>query len=161
MKELESKAAPAPQNHRALDASQRPAKAPWENKEIFRCVSSAAQDAIIMMDSFGHVTFWNEAAERIFGYSQNEIIGKQLHQMIMPARYFETFDRGFTRFKKTGQGKGIGQTLELAALRKDGLEFPVELSLSAVKLQGEWCAVGIIRDITKRKLIEEKLFKAH
>ncbi|MBC8434153.1 MAG: PAS domain S-box protein [Desulfobacterales bacterium] len=161
MKELESKAAPAPQNHRALDASKRSAKALWENKEIFQCISSAAQDAIIMMDSFGNVAYWNEAAERIFGYSKNEIIGKQLHHMIMPARHLAAFDRAFARFKKTGRGKVIGKTLELAALRKDGLEFPVELSLSAVKLQGEWCAVGIIRDIAKRKLIEEELLKAH
>lgn len=161
MKELKSKAAPAPQNHRALDASQRSAQAMWENKEIFQCISSAAQDAIIMMDDRGKVTFWNEAAEIIFGYSKNEIIGKQLHRIIMPARHLEAFDTEFTRFKKTGRGKAIGKTLELTALRKDGLEFPVELSLSAVKLQGAWCAVGIIRDISKRKLIEEELPKAH
>ena len=161
MKELESKAAPAPQNHQALDTSKRSAKALWENKEIFQSISSAAQDAIIMMDGRGNVTFWNEAAERIFGFAKNEIIGKQLHHMIMPARHLEAFDRGFALFKKSGQGKVIGKTLELAALRKDGLEFPVELSLSAVKLQGEWCAVGIIRDIAQRKLIEEELLKAH
>jgi PAS domain-containing protein len=67
VKEPESKAATAPQNHAALDASQSSAKAPWESKEIFQCISSAAQDAIIMMDGRGNVTFWNEAAERIFG----------------------------------------------------------------------------------------------
>lgn len=161
MKELEGNAAPAPQNHRALDANQRSAQALWENKEIFQCISSAAQDAIIMMDDRGHVTFWNEAAETIFGYSKNEIIGKQLRHIIMPARHLEAFDRGFARFKKTGRGKAIGKTLELSALRKDGLEFPVELSLSTVWLQDTWCAVGIIRDISKRKLIEEELLKAH
>ncbi len=161
MKEPESKAAPAPQNHQALNASKKSAQAMWENKEIFQCISSAAQDAIIMLDGRGHVTFWNESAERIFGYSKNEIIGKQLHQMIMPARHLESFTRGFARFKKTGRGKTIGNTLELAALRKDGLEFPVELSLSAVKVQGKWCAVGIIRDIAQRKLIEEELLRAH
>ncbi len=161
MKELESKAVPAPQKHGALDASQRSAQALWENKEIFQSISSAAQDAIIVMDGRGCVTFWNEAAEKIFGYSKNEIIGKQLYPMIMPARHLEAFDRGFARFKKTGRGKAVGKTLELAALRKDGLEFPIEFSLSAVKLQDEWYAVGIIRDTSKHELIEEELLRAH
>ena len=132
-----------------------------QNEEKFRKISTSARDAIIMMDSEGIITYWNEAAERIFGYPSNEAIGKELHALLAPQKYYQSFVKGLDHFKKTGEGNAVGKTLELSALRKDGTEFPIELSLSAVHLQNRWSAIGIIRDISERKQFEEKIIYEH
>jgi PAS domain S-box-containing protein len=85
------------------------------------------------------------------------MLGKNLHFTLAPKRYHEAHSRAFPVFKATGQGMAIGKTLELAAVRKDGMEFPIELSVSAVKLEGKWNAIGILRDITERKRAERAL----
>ena len=126
-------------------------------EEGLKLLSQYAQDAIIQMDSDGLVTYWNKSAERLFGYTEKEMIGKNLHSIIVPERYHKAHKIGFSKFKKSGQGAAINKTLELEGIRKDGVEFPVELSLSAVRVKGEWNSIGIIRDITKRKKIEKKL----
>lgn len=131
-----------------------------ESEEKFRAISTSAKDAIIMMNNDGIISFWNEAAEKIFGYSSPEAMNKELHPLIVPQRYIEAFRKGFSKFKTTGEGPVIGKTQELMALRKDGSEFPVELSLSALKIKDKWCALGILRDITERKQAVEKLNNA-
>ncbi len=128
-----------------------------ESEEKFRLLAHSAQDAIIMIDHEGTISFWNEAAEKIFGYSSQEATGKNCHALIVPPRYHEAYKEGFAEFVKTGLGGAIGKTLELEALRKDGTGFPVELSLSAARLRGKWAAVGIVRDISRRKQNEEKI----
>ena len=136
---------------------KRAEEALLESEEKFRKISASAQDAIIMMAPNGNISFWNEAAERIFGYTDQEAIGKYLHQFIVPSKYFQPFEGKFSRFTKTGHGTAIGATLELSALRRDGSEFPVELSLSSVRIKNGWHAVGIVRDISKRKKAEDEL----
>ena len=128
-----------------------------ESEEKFRSISSGALDGIAMIDSDGKVSFWNQAAERMFGYSSEELLGKSLHLMLTPRRYHDDYQKAFSAFQKSGAGEAVGKTLELTALRKDGSEFPVELSVSALRLQNQWHAVGIIRDITERKQAEEKI----
>lgn len=125
-----------------------------ESEERFRSLSASAQDAIISINDEGDVTFWNKAAEKIFGYSPGEIIGEKLHILLMPQRLREDHLRGLNRFKETGQGPVVGKTLEQTAVRKDSTEFPVELSISAVKIQGRWNAIAIVRDITERTRAE-------
>ncbi|MDO9528992.1 MAG: PAS domain S-box protein, partial [Syntrophales bacterium] len=95
------------------------------------------------------------------GYISNEAIGKELHALLAPQKYYQSFVKSLDHFKKTGKGNAVGKTLELSALRKDGTEFPVELSLSAVYLQNRWSAIGIIRDIAERKQFEEKIIYEH
>jgi len=129
----------------------------WESEEKIRSITASAHDAIIMVDNEGTTSFWNEAAEMIFGYTEEEMIGTKLHDSIVPERFREDFLKGFKSFRETGQGAAVGKTLELAANRKDGMEFPVELSLSAVKIKGKWNAIGVIRDISERKKDEETL----
>ena len=129
-------------------------------EERFRTISQAANDAIIMMDSGGSISYWNPAAENIFGYSAKEAIGRELHRLIVPEEYYESFEKGFEKFRETGTGPAIGKTVELSGIRKDGTEFPVELSLSAMKIGDEWHSTGIIRDISRRKQAEEALQKA-
>ncbi len=123
----------------------------------FRSISNTAADAILLMDNDGKITYWNPSAEKVFGYTNNETIGKDLHNLLVPERYHKDFKKGFERFKETGQGPVTGKTLELSAIRKDGTEFPIDLSVSATQIDNKWCAVGIIRDITKRKKAEDAL----
>jgi len=131
-----------------------------ESEELLRTITSVARDAIIMIDDEDNITFWNNAAEEIFGYKYDEIIGKSCHKILAPERFRQAHADAFPRFRETGAGNAIGQTIELWAVRKDGTEFPMELSLSAVQLKGRWHAVGVVRDITRRKQQEESLVKA-
>ena len=128
-----------------------------ETEEKFRSITSVAQDAILMIDDKGMLAYWNPAAERIFGYTAAEAIGNDAHRLIVPERYLQAFEKGFAGFRQTGNGPIIGKTLEIEALRKGGDEFPVELSVSALQLDGRWHAVGILRDITTRKRNEAAL----
>ena len=108
-----------------------------ESEEKFRTITSSAHDAIAMIDSEGKVVYWNEAAERMFKYPKQEIIGKELHAIIAPQQCYRAYKKGFSKFRLTGKGAAVGKTTGLTALRKDGIEFPVELSLSVVKIKGQ------------------------
>ena len=132
-----------------------------ESEEKLRMITASANDAILMMDHEGNISYWNKAAEQMFGYTEEEVLGKDLHALLVPERFHVAFSKGCEGFKETGQGDALGKTLEVAAIGKDGKEFPVELSLSAVKLKGTWNAIGLLRDITERKAaLEESKKKA-
>ena len=111
------------------------------------------------MRSPGVLTLWNKSAERVFGYAAGEVIGKDLHDIIVPERYRETSREGLKSFFETGTGPVVGKTIEVFGLRKDGSEFSVELSISAMRIMDEWQAAAIIRDITERKKAEVVLAK--
>ncbi len=128
-----------------------------ESEERFRNISASAHDAIIMIDNDGNISYWNKAAERIFGYSTQEATGKECHMFLAPERFHEAYRKGFAKFKETGAGFAVGKTLELAAVRNDGTKFPIELSISAIKVKGKWNAIGILRDVTKRKQAKEEI----
>ncbi len=130
-----------------------------ENEEKFKAMSTSAQDAMVMMDEHGRISFWNEAAERIFGYSAQEALGQNLHRLLAPPSYLPAHLQAIEQFWKSGQGNAIGKTVELEALRKNGTSFAVELSLSALNLKGKWHAIGILRDITAREQAEKALRK--
>ncbi|MFZ2643808.1 MAG: PAS domain S-box protein, partial [Verrucomicrobiia bacterium] len=131
-----------------------------ESEERFRGLSAGAQDAILMIDHEGKTTFWNAAAKRLLGYSSAEVLGQNLHNLIAPARFLSAHRKAFPKWCETGEGGAIGKTLELAARRKDGSEFPMELSLSGVRVGRYWAAIGIIRDITERKKVAETMAKS-
>ena len=128
-----------------------------EREEVLLSITNAAQDAVVMIDQADQVTYWNPAAERIFGYSETEITGKVLHELIVPERYQERAHAGLSQFARTGEGQRIGRTTTLQARHKNGQEFPVDISLSAIKLRGQWNAIGIARDATERVRTEERL----
>lgn len=126
----------------------------------FLSVAQAASDAIIEADSRGQIVFWNKGAEVTFGYKENEVIHKSL-TLLMPVRYRETHCKALERLSTTGEAKMIGKTIELSGLRKDGSEFPLELSLATWQTSEGPLYSGIIRDRTRRKQAEEMLKKSH
>ncbi len=130
-----------------------------DSEERFRSISASAQDAIVLIDQRGIVQYWNESAERIFGYSKDEAIGQSLHELVVPHSIHERFLSGFKKFQEKGEGDYLGKTVELVAVRKDGTEFPIEHSISAVTLKGKLHAVGLVRDISERKRAEERIRK--
>ncbi len=128
-----------------------------EEEEKFEKISASAQDAIICIDNSGNISFWNAAAETIFGYTQEEVLGKNLHELITPERFREAHLKAFPLFQETGQGALLGKTLELAAIRKDGAEFPIEIAFSATLIAEKWNAIGVLRDITERKKAQREI----
>ncbi|UCE41557.1 MAG: PAS domain S-box protein [Candidatus Aminicenantes bacterium] len=127
-----------------------------ESEEKFRGISASAKDAIIMADHDGNISYWNEAAEIIFRYRRKDVIGRDF-KFLVPEKYYEFLDSGFKRFRKTGYAPIIGKTIELSGIRKGGDEIPIEISLSSVKIRNKWNALGIVRDITERKIAEKEL----
>lgn len=119
-----------------------------------RAISTASNDAIIVMDNDGAISHWNEAAERIFGYSRAEAVGRDLHSLVVPIAHRDRCAATLARFRDSGEGPPVGKTVELQALHKSGVEFPIEVSLSATRIDDRWCAVGIIRDLTRQKALQ-------
>ncbi len=145
----------------AYVARKRAEQSELETERVFRTITATAADAIIIMDHNGKIIYWNQAAEEMFGYSFVEVKDKDLHPLIAPPRYHEAFHKRFRVFTMTGQGPSVGRVRELAALRKDGSEFPVEISFSSIPVNAKWHALGIVRDITERKLTDEALNRSN
>ena len=115
---------------------------------------------MISSDSSGKINFWNPAAVIMFGYQEEEVLGQPL-TMIMPERYREAYLKGMERLQSGGEGRLIGKTSELFGLKKDGTEFPMELSLAQWTAGNEIFFTGLIRDISQRKQAEEELKRNH
>src|SRR3989441_12669604 len=141
-----------------LDARKRAEEALQKSEEGFRAVAETASDAIVSADKRGHITYCNPGAERIFGYAARDVIGRPL-TLLMPKRFHDAHRQGLARFLSTGEARVIGRTVELVGRRKEGAEFPLELSLASWKAGGETFFTGIIRDLTEHKRAEEKVKK--
>ncbi|QJB56217.1 PAS domain S-box protein [Pseudodesulfovibrio sp. zrk46] len=128
-----------------------------ENEERTMAISDSSQDAIIMIDAKGLITHWNPAAKRLFGYSEDEALGRDAHELLAPEMYRERVVKGLWKFSKDGSGHVVGKVLELEGVRKDGSIVPVELAISSFQFKGEWYAVGALRDATARKQAELEL----
>jgi PAS domain S-box-containing protein len=115
----------------------------------------SAIDAIISGDAEGNIRSWNSAATALFGYAEAEVIGEPI-DVIIPERFRKSHQEGIRRVSSGGPSHVIGKTVELAAIRKDGSEFPVELSLATWFLDDKRYYTGIIRDISERKQAEQK-----
>ncbi len=120
------------------------------SEERFRCVVQTANDAIILTDGSGNIAAWNAAAQRMFGYSEEEVRGKPL-TLMLPERYRERQQTGFRVTPAANASRFIAIALELHGLRKDGSEFPLELSLSTWTNDNETYYSAILRDITERE----------
>jgi PAS domain S-box-containing protein len=126
-----------------------------ESEAKFRSVMESAIDAIVSGDAEGKIRSWNSAATALFGFTEAEVIGQPI-EVIIPERYRKSHEEGIRRVSSGGPSHVIGKTVELAAIRKDGTEFPVELSLATWFLDEKRYYTGIIRDISERKQAEQK-----
>jgi PAS domain S-box-containing protein len=137
--------------HEALQSSQ----------EIFYGIADSIKDALILVNEEAKVTYWNPAAQKTLGYTNKEAIGKNIHELLVPDATCregrERIEQSVKAFGETGMGYFTVGNVEVVGRRKDGSEFPAELSISPVKLFGKWNAVGVVKDITKRKQADRKL----
>ncbi len=141
---------------REIAEHMRDQEALRQSEERFRSVAQSANDAIIAIDAEGRVISWNQAAGRIFGYTAEEMLNRPLND-IVPQRHRKNHEAGLDRLHGKDQPRLLGKTTELHGVRKDGGEFPLELSLGSWTVGEETFYSGIIRDITKRKRAEQQL----
>jgi PAS domain S-box-containing protein len=120
-------------------------------------IADSALDAIVTMDARGRILEFNSAAQGIFGYRAEEAVGKEMAQLLIPARLRDQHRRGLSRYLEAGEGPILGRRLEMPALRADGTEFPVELSVARVPGNGPPVFTGFVRDISARKRAEQTL----
>jgi diguanylate cyclase (GGDEF)-like protein/PAS domain S-box-containing protein len=139
--------------HRQLDEELRKSEA------RYRTILDTAFEAIVTITPDGIVRWFNRGAERIFGHRAEEVVGQPV-TLLMPERYRELCMAGLHRYLRTGEAHVVGGTTELVGLRKDGGEFPIEMSLGETHENGERLFTGMIRDITARKRIEDALREA-
>jgi len=130
-----------------------------DSENIFQAITESATDAIISIDKEDNIVLWNQTAKKMFGYSAEEAIGNKL-TIIMPEKYRQAHRKGILRNVSSGKSKMVGKNYEVTALSKDGREFPVELSLSSWERKDDIFFTAIIRDITNRRRLEEKLREA-
>jgi PAS domain S-box-containing protein len=123
-------------------------------------ITQAALDCIVSMDAEGRIIEFNPAAEKTFGYARSEVIGKEMAALIIPPSLQDRHRAGMKRYFATGAGPILGQRIEISAMRADGTEFPIELTVTRIKLEGRPVFTGFMRDITERKRIEQQRLEA-
>lgn len=121
-----------------------------ENEERLRGVMNASTSAVVLMDADGLIIEWSTCAERIFGWTRAEAIGKDLGETVVPQRYRQAHRDGLRRYVAGGEGRIVNQAVEMWALRRDGALFPVEISISVLRASGAVMFCGFITDITER-----------
>ena len=122
-----------------------------------RGILDAALDCIVSMDSAGRITEFNPAAEKSFGRVREDVVGRDMAELIILPRFREAHRAGLARLLATGRAESLNRRLELAALRGDGSEFPVELAIVRSESNGQPGFTGYLRDLTDRKLAEAEL----
>jgi PAS domain S-box-containing protein len=139
--------------HKQLEENLR------SSEEKFRAISASAMDAIILVDDTGKISYWNPAAERIFGYVKEEAVGQDMEKLLMPPPY-HGFHSKSAKQSLDDVRQDYGRTIEFKALRKGGTKVPIELSVSVLEIKHKKHLLGIIRDITERKKMEMTLREA-
>ena len=129
-----------------------------DSEEKFRTIVSSAQDAIVFFDSESNISFWNHAASNIFGYTPEQVINRNIADILSPKHMFNDFKSIFDDFDNIENDK-FKQTFELDAISHDGNIIPIDVSLSPIKLKDQWCGCSIIRDITDRRNSQSEMEK--
>jgi PAS domain S-box-containing protein len=120
-------------------------------------IVDSALDCIVTIDHEGCITEFNPAAEDTFGYRRDEVLGKHLADVVIPPSLREKHRRGFARYLATGEARVLGKRIEMTAVRADGSEFPVELAITRIPLEGPPSFTGYLRDITERNRARQEL----
>jgi two-component system, sensor histidine kinase and response regulator len=150
----------AKQMHWATIEREKHLQALRDSELRTRTVIESALDAVVVLDAEGLVTGWNRNAEETFGWTAAEAIGHSLSTLIVPEQYREAHENGMKRFLATGQGQILNQRIEIAAVHRHGHQFPIELTISALRMGDEWMFSAFLRDITDRKEVEQTLQRA-
>ena len=129
------------------------------SRSFLQAILETAVDAIVMIDSNGMIQSFNRSAVRMFGYEAHEVAGANVN-ILMPSPWREHHDSYISNYKKTGEAKIIGIGREVSGRRKSGEVFPIALSVSAVVEDGNWFFIGMIRDITRQRFMEQSLVTA-
>jgi PAS domain S-box-containing protein len=148
---------PAPVRLRPVRIAQpQPASAAAlpSTRAMLGALFDATLDAVIIMDDQGHVSAWNPQAERIFGWTAAEVVGRRLGSLIVPKRLRARHEAGMRRFLASGVGRVLDQRLELPAVRRDGTEFPAELTITVVRSGSRLAFAGFLRDLTRERSAE-------
>jgi PAS domain S-box-containing protein len=128
-----------------------------------QAIVDTALDAVVRMDRQGRIVGWNAQAEKIFGWKGEEVLGRDLSECIVPERHRAAHRNGLARYEKSGVGGVLDSRIETYALRRDGVEFPIELAITRVQLAAsddyEFCS--FIRDISERREREQSLVAAN
>jgi len=141
-----------------LDETRRAAAdALRESEAHMRGVLDSALDAVISMNAAGTVTFWSRAAESVFGWAREEAVGRSLADLIIPERSRDAHRRGLARYVETRESRILGRRIEMTACRRDGVEFPVELTVTAVREAGSYSLSGFVSDLSHQKRTEAAL----
>ncbi|MDD3311298.1 PAS domain S-box protein [Pseudodesulfovibrio sp.] len=122
-----------------------------------RALAESAYDAIVMTDNLGRISFWNHAAEKLFGYREDEALGREVHSLISPLDRTMEGGTGLPPLSMSGKRSAVGDISEVEGMNKAGRRIPLELSVAGFRLNDRWFAVATIRDITERKATETKL----
>lgn len=122
-------------------------------------IFESSLDAILTIDQEGNIIEWNAGAERIFGYSKDQVIGKDMARLIIPERFRDAHNKGLSRYLATNKGRIMGKLVEMPALKADGKEFLSELNITRISIEGPPQFTGVLRDITERKKAEDATFK--
>lgn len=131
------------------------------SEERSRSILETANDAFIAIDAAGRIIEWNRKAEVIFGWSHNEVVGKNLDAVIIPHKYREAHKKGMQKYFETGEGPVLGKTIELTALRRNDNEFPIEITIWPLRLKDTQQFNAFVRDITQRHEFETRLKRAN
>jgi PAS domain S-box-containing protein len=126
-------------------------------EQKMRAMSEAVHDALALIDAKARIMYWNHAAESMFNLSASEVMGRDLHALIIPEELHEQARSGLKAFAQSGHGPVVGKLQVVNAVRSDGSVFPAEVAVSGFKVGNDWHAVGTVRDITERKQAEEAL----
>ena len=132
-----------------------------QRERWMRLILDNAYDAFVAMDQEGRITAWNVQAEKMFGWRLDEVLGRPMAKTIVPPQYRAAHQRGMQRFLETGEGTVFNKRLEMMALRRDGTEFPVELSIRALKTGESYSFTAFIADITERIQATDDLKRSH
>jgi PAS domain S-box-containing protein len=137
--------------------TKRAEQALHESEERTRSIIDGALEAVVTMDTAGVITGWNPQAEITFGWPRAEAIGRLLEQTIIPPQHRDAHRRGLQRYLATGAAAVLNKRLELTAVRRDGREFPVELTITPIGTAERRGFSGFVRDISERKLAQSRL----
>ena len=127
------------------------------SEERMRLIFENALDAVVTMDAAGNISGWNPQAEKTFGWTKDEVLGRSLSETIIPPAYREEHERGLKHFLATGAGPLFHKRIEFSAIHRDGREFPVELAVSPLITRSEPSFCAFVRDITKRNQSQQWL----